>query len=90
VFLRVARAPPEETDAGCRPGVHDARNLALNHLRDTHRPNMVELTDAAGPASQELAAAVQQALDALPGLERDVFLRETAGSATARLPRRCG
>ena len=94
VFLRVARGPvPEETDAGCRAWVFTiARNLALNHLRDAHRrPSTVELTDAAGPASQELAAAVQQALDALPALERDVFLlRETAGLSYGEIAAACG
>jgi RNA polymerase sigma-70 factor (ECF subfamily) len=83
VFLRVARGPvPEATEVERRAWVFRiARNLALNHLRDgRRRPQAVELTEAAAPATQELAVAVQQALAALPPLERDVFLlRETAG-----------
>ncbi len=83
VFLRVARGPvPEATDSERRAWVFKiARNLALNHLRDVRRrPSTVELSEAATPAVQELAAAVRQALQALPALDRDVFLlRETAG-----------
>ncbi len=83
VFLRVARGPvPQVTEVERRAWVFRiARNLALNHLRDgRRRPQTVELGEAAAPATQELAAAVQQALAALPPLERDVFLlRETAG-----------
>ncbi len=83
VFLRVARGPvPEATDAERRAWVFKiARNLALNHLRDVRRrPGAVELAEAATPAVQELAAAMRQALEALPAPDRDVFLlRETAG-----------
>ena len=83
VFLRVARAGvPDTTEGGRRAWVFRiARNLALNHLRDGHRrPQSVELGDSAAPATQELAAALQQALAALPDVERDIFLmRETAG-----------
>jgi len=83
VFLRVARAPvPDSTDIGRRAWVFRiARNLALNHLRDgRRRPVVVELAESARPATQDLTAALHQALAALPELERDVFLmRETAG-----------
>jgi RNA polymerase sigma-70 factor (ECF subfamily) len=83
VFLRVARAgvpagPPE----GRRAWVFRiARNLALNHLRDQQRrPATTALVDIGRSGTQELGAAVQQALDGLAGLDRDVFLlRETAG-----------
>ena len=58
-----------------------ARNLALNHLRDTrHEAGVVELVESAEPAVQELGTAIRQALAALAELDRDVFLlRETAG-----------
>jgi RNA polymerase sigma-70 factor, ECF subfamily len=83
VFLRVSRAGmPETTDTGRRAWVFKiARNLALNHVRDGHRrPVLVELGDAVTPATQELAVALRDAIAALPGLDRDIFLlRETAG-----------
>jgi RNA polymerase sigma-70 factor (ECF subfamily) len=83
VFLRVARSPvPETTTDGERAWVFRiARNLALNHRRDHgRRPEIVELTDASRPASQETAVAMKQALDRLSPLDRDVFLlREVAG-----------
>jgi len=58
-----------------------ARNLALNHLRDgRRRPVVVELAESTRPATQDVSAALRQALAALPDVERDVFLmRETAG-----------
>ena len=83
VFLRVSRTTvPEATAHGRRAWVFKiARNLALNHLRDRQRqPATTELTDRSRPATQELAASLNQALAALPDLDRDVFLlRETAG-----------
>ena len=89
VFLRVARSGvPDDDAAGRRAWVFTiARNLALNHVRDglrqsavVSRQPAVELAEAAQPAVQELAAAIQQALAALQDLDRDVFLlRETAG-----------
>jgi RNA polymerase sigma-70 factor (ECF subfamily) len=83
VFLRVTRsAVPETTVAGRRAWVFTiARNVALNHIRDrARRPKVVELTDRSRPATQELTAAISQALAALPDVDRDVFLmREAAG-----------
>lgn len=83
VFLRVARTQvPDADSAGRRAWVFKiARNLALNHVRDTrHESRHVEIVDSAEPATQELAVAIRQALDALAELDRDVFLmRETAG-----------
>jgi RNA polymerase sigma-70 factor (ECF subfamily) len=93
VFLRVARAGvPETTALGRRAWVFKiARNLALNRVRDgRRRPESVELTERAGPATQELAAALGQALAALPELERDVFLmRETAGLSYDEIATAC-
>lgn len=83
VFLRVSRSTAPDTDpAGRRAWVFKiARNLALNHLRDSrHEAAVVELVDAAEPAMQELGMAIRQALAQLADLDRDVFLlRETAG-----------
>ena len=83
VFLRVSRAGvPEANDIGRRAWLFRiARNLALNHLRDgRRRPPTVTFGSAAVPATQELAVALSAAIDALPDLDRDIFLlRETAG-----------
>ena len=83
VFLRVSRAGvPEANDIGRRAWLFRiARNLALNHLRDgRRRPPTVTFGSAAVPATQELAVALSNAIDALPELDRDIFLlRETAG-----------
>ena len=82
VFLRVSRARVPDADGdGQRAWVFRiARNLALNHLRDTHRrPISVELVDRPNPATQELSAALRQALASLGDLERDVFLMREAG-----------
>jgi RNA polymerase sigma-70 factor (ECF subfamily) len=80
-----------------------ARNLAFNHLRDRgRRPAVVstdttgsahgasELPEAVTPAAQELAAAIREALDALPDLDRDVFLlRESAGLSYDEIAAAC-
>jgi RNA polymerase sigma-70 factor (ECF subfamily) len=88
VFLRVARsAVPETTTDGERAWVFRiARNVALNHRRDTgRRPATVELTEFMGktasrPAPQETSTAMREALEGLQSLDRDVFLlREVAG-----------
>jgi len=83
VFLRVSKAGlPEATDTGRRAWVFRiARNLALNHVRDDRRRPVVDVTvDRPTPGTQELGLALRQAIDALPALERDVFLlRELVG-----------
>jgi RNA polymerase sigma-70 factor (ECF subfamily) len=83
VFLRVSRARvPEAGELVVRAWVFKiARNLALNHVRDgRRRPQTVELADVATSATQEVSAAVRQALAALAAPDRDVFLmREMAG-----------
>jgi RNA polymerase sigma-70 factor (ECF subfamily) len=93
VFLRAWRAPVAgETEGEQRAWLFRvARNLALNHLRDVgRRPQTVELTDAAQPATQELSIALQQALAALPDLDRDVFLmKETAGLSYEEIASAC-
>jgi RNA polymerase sigma-70 factor (ECF subfamily) len=93
VFLRVSRSGVPATDeAGRRAWVFKiARNLALNHLRDDgRRVRMVELAEAARPPTQELAAAINEALASLQPLDRDVFLmRETAGLSYAEIASAC-
>jgi RNA polymerase sigma-70 factor (ECF subfamily) len=93
VFLRVSRNRGlEATDVERRAWVFKiARNLALNYLRDARRrPATVPLVDRAGPATQELAVALQQALAALPDLDRDVFLmRESAGLSYEQIADAC-
>jgi RNA polymerase sigma-70 factor (ECF subfamily) len=82
VFLRVSRGPvPNADDSGRRAWVFSiARNLALNHVRDGRRHGVaVELSETAGPPTQELAAALREALDRLASLDRDVFLMREAG-----------
>ncbi len=83
VFLRVSRTTvPEGSADGQRAWVFRiARNLALNHLRDQQRrPATTSLIDVGRTGTQELSVAVQQALEALPELDRDVFLlKESAG-----------
>jgi RNA polymerase sigma-70 factor (ECF subfamily) len=93
VFLRVARSTvPDTTADGERAWVFRiARNLALNHRRDSgRRPETVELADAARPAPQETSAAMKQALDRLSPLDRDVFLlREVAGLSYEEIAGSC-
>lgn len=82
VFLRVARGPvPNANDAARRAWVFSiARNLALNHVRDDRRRGIaVELPEGSAPATQELGAALREALERLAPLDRDVFLMREAG-----------
>ena len=92
VFLRVSRARVPEADAaGLRAWVFAiARNLALNHVRDG-RPRVCPVAwPDAEPATQELGVAIQQALDTLPTLDRDVFLlRETVGLSYGEIAATC-
>jgi RNA polymerase sigma-70 factor (ECF subfamily) len=94
VFLRVTRTQAPEADAsGRRAWVFTiARNLALNHLRDhQRRPALVELTEPVSRATQEIGAAIEQALSTLHEMDRDVFLmRETAGLSYDEIASVCG
>ena len=93
VFLRVARAKVPQADAaGLRAWVFTiARNLALNHRRDGRVREIGFVPPSHAPAVQELSVAVQQALDGLPELDRDVFLlRETGGLSYAEIGEACG
>jgi RNA polymerase sigma-70 factor (ECF subfamily) len=93
VFLRVARTRVPDADAsGHRAWVFKiARNLVLNHLRDTvRRGESVALADASSPATQELALAIRQAVEALTEVDRDVFLlRESAGLSYGEIAEAC-
>ncbi len=93
VFLRVARGPvPDRDEAGRRAWVfHIARNLALNHLRDGRRRGEVdEVVERGTPATQELSAALRQALEQLAAADRDVFLmRESGGLSYDEIARAC-
>jgi len=94
VFLRVSRTSVPEADAnGRRAWVFKiARNLALNHKRDTRheafrtfvetRGDALGEADASAPAVQELRVAIDQALAALQELDRDVFLLRESGGLT--------
>ena len=93
VFLRVARGPvPSADERGHRAWVFRiARNLALNHVRDDRRRGVpAALPDSPLPATQELAAAVAEALDRLAPIDRDVFLmREAGGLRYDEIARAC-
>ena len=95
VFLRVSRARvPDDGPSSVRAWIFTiARNLALNHRRDG-RLRVVTATvtpPAVEPAVQELAVAIQQALDTLQDLDRDVFLlRELGGLSYEEIAASCG
>ena len=94
VFLRVSRAAvPQVPDGEVRAWLFRiARNLALDHHR-RHQHQPVAATpqlEAARPPSQEVDAAVNEALASLPDLDRDVFLlREMAGLGYDEIARAC-
>ena len=95
VFLRVSRtAIPVAPDGEVRAWLfHIARNLALDHHRKRLRhPEPSMLTDErARLPSQDVDLAVNDALAALPDLDRDVFLmREVAGLGYDEIGRACG
>jgi RNA polymerase sigma-70 factor (ECF subfamily) len=94
VFLRVARGPvPIGDEGGRRAWVFSiARNLALNHVRDTRRHGTaVELVERQAAPTQELSVAINEALDQLDSLDRDVFLlRESAGLSYDEIARVSG
>ena len=82
VFLRASRTAVATNGDGKAWLFRVARNLLLDHHRGlTRRPQLSTLVDeAVRPASQDVSTAVNEALAALPVLDRDVFLmREVAG-----------
>lgn len=95
VFLRVSRATiPVAGDGEIRAWLfHIARNLALDHHRKRLRqPEPSALAEeGARLASQDVDLAVNEALAALPDLDRDVFLmREVVGLGYDEIARACG
>lgn len=95
VFLRVSRANiPVAGDGEIRAWLfHIARNLALDHHRKRLRqPEPSALAEeGARLASQDVDLAVNEALAALPDLDRDVFLmREVVGLGYDEIARACG
>ena len=94
VFLRVSRAAvPQAPDGEVRAWLFRiARNLALDHFRKHGRsPRSSSIVDEGiRSPSQEVDAAVNEALAALPDLDRDVFLmREMAGLGYDEIARAC-
>ena len=93
VFLRVARGPLPPAEPGARRAwiFRIARNLALNHVRDDRRRGVaVELAERPAAATQELSAALAEALDRLASLDRDVFLmREASGLSYDEIAAAC-
>lgn len=93
VFLRVARGPvPVADDARRRAWVFRiARNLAHNHVRDRRRRGTaIDVEDTPSAPSQEVAAALAEALERLAPLDREVFLmRETAGLSYGEIAAAC-
>ena len=84
VFLRVSRtAIPVAPDGELRGWLFRiARNLVLDHHRSRRRhPEPAPLTiEPTRSASQDVSAAVNEALASLPAVDRDVFvMREVAG-----------
>jgi RNA polymerase sigma-70 factor (ECF subfamily) len=93
VFVRVSRTKvPDGADGEIRGWLFQiARNLALDYYRKRVRqPRPVALVDQSHVASQDVAVAVNEALAALPDLDRDVFLmREVAGLGYEEIARAC-
>lgn len=93
VFLRVARSGLPETDAGGeRAWIYRvARNLGLNFLRDgARRPATGAMVEPATSPTQELAVALNQALQTLADVDRDVFLmREVGGLSYDEIAAAC-
>jgi RNA polymerase sigma-70 factor (ECF subfamily) len=94
VFLRVSRTViPAVPDADLRGWLFRiARNLVLDHHRSLRRhPEPAPLTvEPTRPASQDVSAAVDEALTSLPALDRDVFvMREVAGLGYGEIAAAC-
>ena len=82
-FLRASRTEGPEDESHKRAWIFRiARNVALNHLRDTSRHAALtpEVERGATGPTQETSLLVHEALAQLTELDRDIFLlRESAG-----------
>jgi RNA polymerase sigma-70 factor (ECF subfamily) len=94
VFLRVSRTTiPVAADGEVRAWLFQiARNLALDHhRRRVRRPEEALVEEGGRLPSQDVNLAVNEALAALPDLDRDVFLlREVAGLGYQEIGQACG
>lgn len=93
VFVRVSQAQaPSGTEPELRAWLFRiARNLAIDHHRK-RRPEgaSVEPVALTRPAAQDTATAVNQAIEALAPLDRDVFLlRELVGLSYDEIASAC-
>ena len=92
VFLRVSRSQAVTNGDGSAWLFRIARNLVMDHHRSRARhPEPSTLThEVTRPAHQDVSTAVNEALAALPALDRDVFLmREVAGLGYEEIAEAC-
>lgn len=95
VFLRVSRTALPAAQGNQLAGwlFKIARNVALDHHRQRRRRPEADLAVApeqAADGGQQMAAALAQALAALNGLDRDVFLlREVSGLSREEIAIAC-
>ena len=93
-FLRASRADGPEDESHKRAWIFRiARNVALNHLRDSSRHAALapDAERGATGATQETSLLVHEALAQLTELDRDIFLlRESAGLDYDEIAAACG
>lgn len=92
-FLRATRADGPDEEPHQRAWIFRiARNLALNHIRDTsrHLARVADAPQASVAAANDTALIVNEALGKLSSLDRDVFvLRESAGLSYDEIAATC-
>jgi RNA polymerase sigma-70 factor (ECF subfamily) len=81
VFLRATRSAPPAIGDGRAWIFRVARNLALDYQRhrSRHPQTALPATDPSRPPQQDVSVAVNEALAALPDVDRDVFLMRELG-----------
>lgn len=92
VFLRVSRSQVSVNGDGSAWLFRIARNIVLDHHRSRarHPESSALMHETACPAHQDVSTAVNEALAALPALDRDVFLmREVAGLGYEEIAEAC-